>query len=203
MSRKCSYEKQNECFAYRVGLVIISICFVVLGFIFFFVVRNGVVVGILRQSLIKQNNRLEIEDGKHDIIITREERPPSELSIDCDTIRLTDLSGKVELADNLLSPDQEAIIEFTVKNNGGHANNVEVSWDKLQVPKGLELTRIGDPIAKLGRYGSQLYKIKVIARGMKAQDIVLDFYPRERTSGSVPKPVDKPPICQFIFTVAE
>lgn len=176
---------------------------VVLGIVFIVVGRNGVAVMIIRQSLIKQNNRLEIEDGKHDIIITRGERPPSELSIDCDTIRLTDLSGKVELADNLLSPDQEAIIEFTVKNNGGRANNVEVSWYKLQVPKGLVLTRIEDPIAKLGRSGSQLYKIKVIARGMKAQDIVLGFYPRERTSGSVPKQVNTAPICEFIFTVAE
>lgn len=176
--------------------VVLYIAFLVVG-------RNSVVVMIIRQSLIEQNNRLEIEDGKQNIIITREERPASELSIDCDAIRLTDLSGKVELEDNLIPPDQEAIIEFTVKNDGGRANNIEVYWDKSQFPKGLELTRIEDPIAKLGRSGSQLYKIKVIAKDMKAQDIVLRFYPGERISGSVPKQVNKVPICEFIFTVAE
>ena len=165
----------NEWFTFGVGIFLSAF----LGIILYSVFIDSIVISHLPQLLIKQNNHLEIEDGKYDIIITREECPPSELSIVCDTIRLTDLSGEVELADNLLSPNKAAIIEFTVKNDGGRTEDVEVFWKKSQVPSGLQLTRIENPIAKLGRAGSQLYKIKVIARDMKAQDIVLDFYPRE------------------------
>ena len=129
----------------------IAFSIIVLLIVLFAVVRNNIVVDLIRQSVIKQNNRLEIADGEYDIIITREVRPAPELSIDCDEIRLTDTSGDRERENKLLPPNQEAIIEFTVKNGGGRANNVEVYWYGSHFPKGLDLTRIQEPIAKLGR----------------------------------------------------
>ncbi len=180
-------KKQNEFFVYGFlgGFALSIVVFII---IFRIVVQDGIVLNLTRQSLVEQDNRLEIEDGKHVIVITREEQAAPELSIDCDAIRLTNLSGETELEDNLLPPSQEAIIEFIVKNDGGSANNVEVHWSKsLQLPKGLELVRIQDPIPKLKRYNRQSYKMKVIARDMKAQVIVLEFYPVEKASRSLLK----------------
>ena len=168
--------------------------FVAFVVIFFLVVRNGIIVNRLRQALVEQNNRLEIEDGKHVIVITRETKAASELSIDCDAIRLTNLSGETDLP--FLPPNQEAIIKFTVKNEGGSANNVRVY---CRSNRGLELTHTQDPITKLGRYGSQSYKIKVMARNMKAQKITLEFYPAE---GPVRALKNKGPVCPFELRVA-
>ena len=147
----------------KTGLFVGSVVgFVVCLFagLFLLTARNGIVVNFLRQSLVEQGNRLEIEDGKHVIVITREPKAAPELSIDCKAIRLTDASGEEGLP--FLRPNQEAIIEFTVKNEGGSANNVKVSRDpRSQLPKGLELTHAQEPIAKLGRYGSQLKCIRL------------------------------------------
>ncbi len=154
---------------------------------------NGVVVNLIRPAL-KQNNRLEIEDGKHVIVITRELKAAPELSIDCDRISLTDLSGDTKLT--YLPPNQEAIINFKVKNDGGTANNVEVYWSSSSFPEGLELTR-QEPIV-IGRSGSKSYKVKVIARNMGAQNIVLKFSHEETSVSSSP-----PHVCEFTLTVAE
>lgn len=195
-------KRQSEFLMYGVfaGIFFSIVIFIA---VFGIVGRYRIFVELTRQSLLKENNRLEIEDGEHVVIITREVPSPSELSIDCDAIRLTNLSGETELEGRLLPPNQEAIIEFTVKNDGGYAKNVEVYWSRSQFPKGLELTRIQDPIAKLGKFGSQLYKVEIIARNMKAQDIILGFYPGEKTSKSVSKEKAKGPVCEFLFTVAE
>ena len=185
-------KKQTEFFVY--GFLVGAI--VVLAIIFGIFVQDGIILDLTRQAL-EEKKRLEIEDGKHLIVITRDEQPAPELSIDCDKIRLTDLSGETGLP--FLPPNQEAIIKFIVENNGGSANNVEVSWKKSpQFPKGLKLTRIQDPIQKLKRSGSESYAIKVIAGNMKAQDIDLEFYPREKISGAAPEKT-----CEFTLTVAE
>ena len=190
-------KKQYEFFLYG------FLAAVVLGFIVVFLVvgPERIAVNLIRQSLAEKKNRLEIEDGAHVIVITREVQAPSELSIDCDAIRLTNLSGETDLS--FLPPNQEAIINFTVKNEGGSANNVMVHWSKSQLPKGLELTRTQDPIAKLGRSGSQSYKIKVIARNMKAQNIVLDFYPGEVTSKPIPVSMITSAVCKYDLVIAK
>lgn len=182
----------------KTGLFIGSVVgFVVCMFVglFLLTARNGIVVNFMRQSLVEQNNRLEIEDGKHVIVITREPKAVPELSIDCKAIRLTDASGEEEI--RFLRPNQEAIIKFTVKNEGGSANNIEVYWNILQSAKELKLIRPQDPIAKLGRSGRDLYEIKVIAGNMEGQNIVLEFYPGEK--GLVP--MNKYPVCRFEFVV--
>ena len=183
-------------FVYFVGGIVFSI--VVCAIIFGFVVQDGIILDFTRQALIEQDNRLEIEDGKHVIIITRREREAPELSIDCDKIHLTDLSGETVLP--FLRPNQKAIIKFTVNNDGGTANNVEVYWGSLQVPKGLELTRT-QPIGKLERHGVKPYEIEVIARNMGAQKIVLEFYPIGKM-GLVLASMNEGPVCQFEFVVA-
>ena len=195
-------KKRNVFFG--VGFVLGGICFSIAIYVFgTFFFRDSVIVMLTRESLIKEKKPLEIEDGEHIIVITRKPREASELSIDCDTIHLTNLSGEARIEDNLLRPNQKAIIKFMVKNNGGRANNVEVSWDKSQLPKGLELNRIQEPIAELVKLGDESYKVEVMPRNMKAQNIVLEFYPIEKTVGAGAKQGSKGPVCEFAFIVAE
>ena len=167
-----------------VGLIAVFIIGLMLGagLYLYIIVPNfrGAQVRVL-EKILKRSGPI-IPDGEtHEFFIQHRKQEAPKLSIT--DARLKDVSDERSL--EFLEPGEKAIIVVTVKNTGGIAKDVKITWSPWspkKLPNGLRLTHPSEKqISELKEGVSKEYKISVtVENNMKTQEIHLNLYPSRK-----------------------
>ena len=146
---------------------------------------QGFIVRQYVRQYVERGNKVihdPIPDGEtHEIFITIERQKMEDPKLSITDVNLANANDRTTL-DHLTS-GQKAIIMITIKNTGGTAKDIKVTWSSENES---QLTNLrlegGEKITKMLKNSKERYEITVKAEeNAQGRDITLQLYPVEKT----------------------